>query len=247
MIDRFERRFHRFDGRHDGSGRTRDHHDLEPEQARCLDLGIGCHAAAILGDDGIDTMLAHQVDFAFKREGATVEEIFDIGKGKRRIDGIDATDQIEMLWGDFGMMSALPAGRQEDAARGRPKCGNRRRNVGHDMPVIASFGYPFRADDRERRDTGVLSRRRGVGRNALGERMGGIDQKVITSFAQEVRKTLRTAETANADRNRLLGGGLRAASQRKKKVEVFPWGKRGDEPARLAGAAKDQDTGLLHV
>lgn len=247
MIDRFERRFHRFDRRHDGSRRARDHDDLEPKQACRLDLRIGRCAAAVLCNDGIDTILPHQVDFTFEREGATVEEIFDIGKGKRRIDGIDATDQIEMLWSDFGMMSALPAGRQEDAARGRPKCGNRRWNVGHDMPMIARFRDPFRTDERERRDTGTFGGRRGICRNALGEGMGGIDQEITSSFRQEGRKTLCPAEPPNANGNRLLGRSLRAAGQRQENVEVFPRGKRCSQPARLAGAAEDQDTGLLHV
>lgn len=247
MIDRFERRFHRFDRRHDGSGRAGDHDNLDTEQAGGLDLGIGRRAAAVLGDDSVDIVLLHQVDFAFKREGATVEDIVDIGKGKWRIDGIDAAHQIEMLWGDLGVMGALTAGRQKDAALGGAKGRNRRRNIRNDMPVIARFGHPFRANERERADTAALSSNGGIGRNAFGEGMGGIDQQVIASSRQEVRKPLRTTEAADADGNRLLGGSLRAARQRQENVELFPRGKFFGEPARFAGSAEDQDTGLLHV
>lgn len=247
MIDRLERRFHRFDRRHDGSGRAGDHDNLDTEQACGLDLGIGRHATAVLGDDGVDTVLPHKVDFALEREGTTVEDVVDIGKGKRRIDGIDAAHQIEMLWGDLGMMGALSSGRQKDAARGGAKCRNRRRNIRNDMPVIARFGHPFSANERERVDTGAFSSNGGIGRNALGEGMGGIDQQVIASFRQEFRQPLRTAETADTDGNRLLGGSLRAARQRQENVELFPRGQFCGEPARLAGAAEDQNTGLLHV
>lgn len=247
MIDCFESGFHRFDRRQGGSARAGNHDNLDTEQARRLDLRISCRATAILGDDGIDTMLPQKIDFALEREGTAIENILDVGKGERRIDRIDAAHQIEMLRGDLGMMGALAAGRQKDAARGRPKGCNRPRNIGHDMPVIASFGYPFWADDRERRDTGAFSSSRGTGGNAFGEGMGGIDQKVIASFPQEGRKTLSTAEAADADGNRLLGGSLRAAGQRQENVEIFSRAKFGGKPARLAGAAEDQDTGLLHV
>ena len=247
MIDCLERCFHRFDRRQGGSRGAGDHDNLDTEQTCGLDLGVGRRAAAVLGDDGIDTMLPHQVDFAFEREGATVEDIVDIGKGKRRIDRIDTAHQIEMLWGDLGVMGALTAGRQKDAARGRAKCRNRRRNIRNDMPVIARFGHPFRANERERADTGAFSSNGGIGRNAFGEGMRGIDQQVKASSRQEVRKTLRTTEAADTDGNRLLGGSLRAARQRQKNVELFPRGKFFGKPARFAGSAEDQDTGLLHV
>lgn len=247
MIDCLERCFHRFDRRHDGSGRAGDHDNLDTEQTGGLDLGIGRRAAAVLGDDGIDTILPHQVDFAFEREGATVEDIVDIGKGKRRIDGIDAAHQIEMLWGDLGVMGALTPGRQKDAARHGAKGCDRRRNIGDAMPMIARFGHPFRANEGKRVDTGAFSSNGGIGRNAFGEGMGGIDQQVIASSRQEARKPLRTTEAANTDGNRLLGGSLRAACQRQENVEIFPCGKFFGKPARFAGSAEDQDTGLLHV
>lgn len=247
MIDRFERRFHRFDRRQGGSGRAGDHNNLDTEQACGLDLGIGRRAAAVLGDDSVDIVLSHQVDFAFERERASVEDIVDIGKGKRRIDGIDAAHQIEMLWGDLGVISALTAGRQKDAARGGTKCRNRRRNIRNDMPAIARFGHPFRANEGERADTGAFSSNGGIGRNAFGEGMSGIDQQVIASSRQEGRKPLRTTEAADADGNRLLGGSLRAARQRQENVELFPRGKFFGKPARFAGSAEDQDAGLLHV
>ena len=247
MIDCLERRFHRFDRRHAGSGRARDHDDLEPKQACRLDLRIGRPTTAVLCNDGIDTILPHQLDFAFERKGATVEEIFDIGKGKRRIDRIDAADQVEMLWGDFGVMSTLPAGRHKNAARGGAKGNDGRRNIGHDMPVIASFGHPFRANEGERTDTGAFSSNGGIGRNAFSEGMSGIDQQVIASCRQEVRKPLCTTEAADADGNRLVGRSLRAARQRQQDIEVLSRRKARGKLARLAGAAEDQDTGLLHV
>ncbi len=247
MTDRFERRFHRFDRRQGGSGRAGDHHDLEPKQARGLDLGIGRRAAAVLGDDSVDTVLPHQFDFALEREGATVENIFDIGKGERRIDGIDAAHKVEMLRRDLGMVGALPAGRQEDAARSRPKGCNRLRNIGHDMPVVARFRQPFGADERKCRDTRASGGHRSIGRNAFGEGMGGIDQQAVAAFGQESRQAVGPAETADTDRNRLSGRGLRAAGKRQQDVELFARGKFRGQSARLAGAAEDQDTGLLHV
>ncbi len=247
MIDRFERRFYRFDRRHGGSGRSRDHHDLEPKQARSLDLGIGCRSTAVLGDHGIDTMLLHQIDLTLECERATVENIVDIDKGERRIDRIDAANQIEMLRSDLCMMSALPAGRQKDTTRGRSECCDRRRNIRHDVPMIACYRRPFGTDERECGDAGAFGNCRGIGRNAFGEGMGCIDKQIIASLHQKGRKPFRAAEAADANRDRLLGRGLRAPGQRQENVEVFPRRKRGGQPARLACATEDQDTGLLHV
>lgn len=247
MIDRLKRSVHRFDRRQGGSGSAGDHDHLDAEQTGGLDLGVGRRTTTVLGDDGVDSIRLKQLDFALERKRAAVEHVFDIRHGQRRIDGIDAAHQIEMLRGNLGMMSALTTGRQKDATRGGPKSGDRRRNIRNDMPMIARYWHPFGSDEANRGDTGALRRNDSIGRNPFGEGVGGINQQVIALSRQEARKTLRTTETANADRNWLSGRGLRAAGQRQENVEVFPRGKRVGQPTRLTGAPEDQDTGLLHV
>lgn len=247
MIDRVQRRFDRFDRPHGGSWRAGDHDDLDTEQPGSLDLCIRGRPAAVLRDDGIDAIFPHKTDLALEREGAAIDDIVDIGKGERWIDGIDTAHQIEMLGSDFGMMGALPAGRQKDAARGRTECRNRRRNIRDDMPVITCYRHPFATNERERADTRAFSGNHSISGDPFGEGMGGIDQQVIASLRQEAGKAFRTAEAADADGNRLFGGSLRAPRQRQQDVEVFSRGKFCGEPARLAGAAEDQNTGLVHV
>ena len=97
--------------------RAADHEYPDAARPRGIELGARRIAAAVLGDDSVDAVLPHQFDFALEREGATVENIFDIGKGERRIDGIDAAHKVEMLRRDLGMMGALPAGLSWRTAR----------------------------------------------------------------------------------------------------------------------------------
>ena len=52
-----------------GRRRAAEHHDLEPEHARRLDLGVGRLAAAVLGDEKVDRVRAHQRCFVGERNG----------------------------------------------------------------------------------------------------------------------------------------------------------------------------------
>lgn len=247
MIDRFERRFDRSDRRHGGSGRARDHDKLDAEQAGGLDLGISGRTTAVLGNDRVDAIFPHELYLAFEREGTAVEYVFDVSQSERRIDGIDATHEVEMLRRDLRVMGTLSACRQKDAPKGRAKRGDGSGNIRHDMPVIAGFRNPLRADERDGGNAGAFHCRRGIGRNALGERMGGVDQQIVTSRHQEFGKAFRPAEAADADGNGLFGWCLRAAGQRQQDVEIVSAGKLRGKPARLACAAQDQNAGLVHV
>lgn len=246
MIDRFERGFDRFDRRDGGSGRTSDDDDFDAEQTRGFDLRVGGRTAAILGHDRIDTMFLHQVDLTLEREGAAVEHVFDIRHDQRRIDGINAAHQIEVLWGNLGMVRALPSGRQKDAARGGSKRSDGGRNIRHDMPVVAGFGHPFGPNKRDGAYAAAFGHSRRIGGDALGEGMRGVDQHVVASLRQEARQAFRTAEATDAHRDRLFGWSLGAAGQRQQDVEVPSCGKSSGKVARLARATEDQNTGLVH-
>ncbi len=247
MIDRFERRPHSFHRHHVGSRRAGDHDNLDTEYTCGFDLRVGSRAAAILGNDGLDAVFPQKIKLAFEREGTAVEEIFDVGKGKRRIDRIDAAHQIKMLRSDLGMRGALAAGRQKDTPRCRAKRGDGRWNIRNDVPMIAWYWHPFGTDECDDGYAAAFGCGRGIGRNAFGERMGRINQQVVTSGHQEIGEALRTAEAADADGNRLFCRSLRAARQRQQDVEVFSRGKFGGKSARFARAAEDQNAGPVHV
>lgn len=246
MIDRRKRRLDSFDHGERGGRRARDHHHLNAKQAGRLDLRIG-GAAAVLRDDDVDMVLSQQGAFAFQRERAAIKHIVDIDKRRRRIDGIDAADEIEMLRRRFGVMRALPARRQEDMARGGAERCDGRRNALHILPSIARQALPFGTAQSDCSNTGGLRRKGGVGGNSFGERVCGVDHQLVSTGRQKIGECHSTAETADANRNRLSGRFFSAASQRQENIAIITCRERFGEQARFAGAAENEDAGSSHV
>lgn len=246
MIDRRKRRLDSFDHGERGGRRARDHHHLDAKQAGRLDLRIG-GAAAVLRDDDVDMVLSQQGALAFQRERAAIKHIVGIDKRRRRIDGIDATDEIEMLRRRFGVMRALPARRQEDMARGGAERCDGSRNALHILPSIARLTVPFGAPQSDRSDRGGFGSDGGVGGNSFGERVRGVDQKIISTGLQKIGERHSTAETADTNRNRLSSRFFGAAGQRQENIAIITRRERFGDQARFAGAAENEDAGSSHV
>ena len=247
MIDHRQRRLCCLDRRDHGRRCAHDHHHLDTEQAGGLDFRIGSGATAVLGNDDVEVVLLQQFAFAFQRERTAIEDVFDIRKPKRRFDGIDATDEIVMLRRRFRMMRALPAGRQKDMAGGGAERFDGSRNALHLLPAIARQTLPFWTAQSDRSDTGGLGGKGGIGRNSLGEGMRGVDQQPIAAGFQEIGQRRSTAETTDANWNRLRGRFFGAPGERQQNIAITPRRKRLGQQARLAGAAEDQDARSYHV
>lgn len=247
MIDRRQRRLDRFDRLDRGRLSTRDHHHLDAEQAGCLDLRIGGDAAAVLGNDDIDMVLPQQSQFAFQRERTTIEDIIDIRKRKRRLDGVDTANEIVMLCCRFGIMRTLPARCQENMAGGGAKRLNGRRNAPHVPPMITRQALPFGTTQSDRAYAGGLGSMGGIGGDALGEGMRGVDQQIISAPVQEIGERRAAAETTDSNRNRLRSRFFGATGQRQNNVAIVARRERFGQQARLAGAAEDQNARSSHV
>ena len=247
MIDSIKRSLERADGRHGGSRAAGDHQHRYAEQPCRLDLGIGSASAAVLGDDAIDQVLLQQPDFPGEIEGAAIEDADDVGRLQRRIDGIDATHQVEMLREPIGMMRLLPADRQEDAARRGAERRKRRRDIRHLMPLVANNWQPGLATESKKRDIGNLGRISGVGRDLPRKGMGGIDHHLDALGFEKVGETRTAAEAADADRRTLGERLLRPPGQRQQNVDAFVLRKLLRQQPSLGRAPQDQDAGLAHV
>lgn len=246
MIDRRQRRRDSFDRLDRGRLSPRDHQHLDAEQAGCLDLRIGGGAAAVLGNDDIDMVLPQQSQFAFQRERTAIEDIIDIRKRQRRLDGVDAADEIVMLRCRFRIMRTLPAGCHEDAARGGAKRSDRRRNASQVPPMIARQALPFGTAQSDCGYADGLGSMGGIGGNALGEGMRGVDQQIISAGLQEIGERRSPAETTDSNRNRLRGRFFGTTGQRQKNVAIVTRRERFGQQTRLVGAAEDQDARSSH-
>ena len=246
MIDRRKRCLDSLDHGDLRAGLARHHHHLDAEQAGRLDLRIGRGSAAVLGNDDVDAMLPQQSAFVFQRERTTIEDVFDLRERERRLDPIDAADEIKMLRRHFRVVRALPARRQEDTARGGAERFDGCRNAPDLLPAVARLTAPFGAAQSDGSNARGLGRKGGVGGNALGEGMRGVDQQVIFAGFQKIGQRRSTAETTDANWNRLRGRFFRATSQRQKNIAIVARRKRYGEQPRLARPTENQDAGCSH-
>lgn len=247
MIDRRQRVLDSFDRFHGGRHGAADHEDFDAEHARRFDLRIGGVAATVLGDHGVDAMVSQQCQFGIQRKGAAVENEDGMIELQGRRDGIDAADQIEMLWSRLCRMRLLPAGRQEDAARHGSKCLYRFGNGRGMRPAVAVFLAPERAAQGDGPNAGHFCSLGGIRGNSGGKGMRGIDQQVEFAFAQEAGKPFGAAETTNPHGNRLFGRFFRAPGKRQQSIDVGTLPQRGRQLARLARAAQYQNAEFCHV
>ena len=97
MIEPGDRLFDRLDRGSIGRGRPAQHDNVDAERARRGDLAVGRGAAAVLGDDHIDAMLGQQRTIVGFAERAAAGDVADMRQRQRRIDRIDAADQIIVL------------------------------------------------------------------------------------------------------------------------------------------------------
>ena len=110
-----------------GSAGRREQEHLDAERARRSDLAIGGAAAAVLGDDRVDAMLFQQRSLVGLGERPARQNVGRIRNAERRLDRIDAAD-------DIGMLRRAPRKRRSPAARAPGRRGAAR----HPAPPTAS-------------------------------------------------------------------------------------------------------------
>ena len=227
--------------------RALDQHDGQAEDACGDHLRIGGLAAGILADDDVDAVLLKQRHLRLDREGTAGKQVIDIGRGERRIDGIDAAHEIMMLRGGIEGLRLLPADGEEDPSR---FCTQRRNGFGHRgdaRPAVALRLVPAEPLQPDERDAGCRARGAGIGGNLPREGMGRVDHEIDGLIAQIGGEPFGAAEAAGAHRHRLRRGIERAAGERQREGKVGPAGEAGRKVARLAGAAQYEDASLVHA
>ncbi len=227
----------------EGAACAAQQNDVDGERARRGDFAIGGVAAAVLGDDDVDRVLFHECAVVGFAERTACGDISYMGHWQRRIDRIDAADQIKVLWRVDERRELVAAERDKDAARlfanGAHCCGG----VACLDPAIAGNGGPRRPPQRHERHAGAACGGRGVVRNDVRIRMGGVDQGVDSLRNEIVGEARCAAKTADADwhgvRNRRRG----AAGERQRHVEIAAPGEAFAKEARFRGAAENEDAG----
>lgn len=230
-----------------GRGGALDHDDIEPKITRRFDLRVGGAAAAVLRHDNLDPVPEKQLPFVFTIEGTARENVGHLRHLQRRIDGIDAANQIIMQRRCVEMMRLLPADRQKHVSHQRPECGS---GIGHradGSPAIARLGLPRRPADGDCGDIGGDCGGGGIGGDFRGEGMRGVYQQVDPFSLQITCEPVRAAEPADANRNRLGQRIGRSSSERQHRIELLPGGQQIGQPPCLGRAAQNKNAGFGHA
>ena len=222
--------------------RAPHHDDRYSERPSRLDLRVGRAAATVFGDERLDPLASHEVEFARKREGTTRQDQFVFGQSVDLRRGIDRPNDIAVLWG-VGENRELkpPLGQQYDFAVCAERLDPRRYRRNLD-PAIAGFQPPGRTGENDERDAGRAAGGGGVGRNARGERMGRVDDSCDLLPGEIGGQTLGAAEAAHSLWDRLRGGIGGGACERQDRRHPRFTGEAVREGARFARAAQDEQT-----
>lgn len=215
-------------------------HDRQSQFPGGRQFGRGGRAAAVLGDQDVDAVVAQEGRFGLHRERAARQQDFRVARHRRLGRFHRAYEVVQFGFPGEGRETQA-ARREEDApAQGREQVGGfgegRRR-----VPAVAGDGGPARAAQDDGRDTGG---RRGPCRvlgDARGEGVCGVDDGVHVLGAQPLREALRPAEPSDAY---VPVQGPRpgdAARERRGHAHAGAGRERRGQFTRLGGPAEDQD------
>ncbi len=183
----------------------------------------------------------HEREFVGLVKGAAAGDIRGMRHGKRRIDRIDAADEIMVLRRLHEWRELVAPQRHKDPAQSAPERGHRLRDIGDLGPAIAGKAQPRRPVEREVRNLRTLGRTHGIFRDRCRVGMRRIDQGVDACNSEIIGKPLGAAETAGAHRDRLRRGCGGAPGERERHGEVRARGKPRRKPPRLRRAAENED------
>ncbi len=207
--------------RHLRPRRPRQHDDRQAEAARRRDLAIGRRTAAVLGDDDVDVMPCEKRAFVGSVERAAAGEIGGARHRQRRLDRIDAADEIEVLRRSPRTAPARCGRAREKRGAAsfraparrlacrRPRSSGRRRPRPRPDDRAPAAG-PARGSRRR-----LHWRRCGPHRDA--SRRSGAS---IASAPSQARETRSAAETADPHRDRLRRRRSGAAGERQRHREI---------------------------
>lgn len=233
--------------RHIAGLRPVDHDNRQTERAGGRDLAVGSLATAVLRNDDVNSAAGQECDFIVFTERPTGKQVADVRSVERRIDGIDASNQIEMLRGGAEAESFLPANGEKDAAGRFAKCSDGFGKRARTKPPVALLCLPAGTFEPDQRYAGGNGGHFRIFRNLPGERMRGVQEEIETAIVQEIRKPIRTTETTGANRNRLWPGIERPAGKRQHQIESTFLRQQRSKLPRFGRPAQNKDAFFVHA
>ena len=204
-----------------GGARPARHEHRQAERPCGGDLGVGRLAAARLGHDDVDRVLAQQGDLVLDAETAPAPRARPLCRGRPR-RRLDRAHQEPLIRAGEGAEIALA--RRSRKAR-RPSAGRQRAGLRRGprpwMPAVARLALPGRAQQPQARHAGGCAACAALRPCCTANGMGRVDHPTIARSRAGTRQPGGTAEAADAE----PPGGARGA-------RVRPASERDDPQAR---------------
>ncbi len=241
MIGHLHSLRHGADGWHVRHVGSPEQDDVDPEISGRPDLAGGRDASAVLGHDCIDAALVKQLQLVTLRKRTARQNVFGMRHVERRVDWIDAADQVAVLRrrgkrGDF-----LPPQRQEDTPRRWAECRDRFFGIGNEAPAVAGDQLPRRTPQGKRLHARKPRGLAGILRNFCRIGMCRVDQQVDGIIAKVARQPFGPAEAATTNRHGLRGGLGGAARERQGNVKIAARSEPSGQEPRFGGAAENEN------
>lgn len=191
---------------------TCDHDDGNAQLPRRLDLAVGRRPAGVFADHRLNAIFAQHGDFIAQCKRSTRRDIPRMGHDKWRLDGIDAANEIVVLWRGLEGQQFLTTKRQKRGTALLPQSGHGTVDIGHLAPIVSRRPHPRRTLQRNQRHSSYVCCLDRVGRYARSIGMGGIDQQIEGVVLDETRQPACATKATAAHRHRLDHGITGATS-----------------------------------
>ncbi len=231
---------HIIHGRVVSLSRPLDHDDRQAEPSCGFDLSIAGAATGVFRDQCLDAVFFQHADFIIQRKRTTCGNVARMRQFQRRLDGIDAADEIAVLWRGFERKQLLPSQSQKHAPAFAAERSNSLPGAVDAMPCVTRLALPGGTRKRHERNFGKPRRLNGVGGNLRRIGMRGIHQNIETPGANEIRKSDRAAKTAAAHRHRLFDRRERSAGHGEQNSVAGVLCQPAGQNAGIRRAAKDE-------
>ena len=243
MIKPFHHGVDTFHRRRSRCGRPAHQDHLNAEGTRGGDLAVGGIAAAVFGDDDFDAVRLHQRAVVGLAERSTRGDISRLRQRQRRINGINAAEQINVLRCGGERRKVIAPERDKDATRFPPDGTRRSGGVVDFGPTVPGNLIPWRAPQR---NEGHASFARGfdsIHRDSAGIGMGGVNQRIDLVCHKVMGEPGSAAKAARPYRHDVRDGRRGAAGERERHIDATAPGEAFAQYARFRGAAENKDAG----
>jgi hypothetical protein len=219
---------------------TCDHDDGNAQLPRRVDLAVRRRPAGVLANYRLNAIVAQHGDFIAKGKGPSGRDVAGMGHNKWRLDGIDATNEIVVLWRGLEGQQFLTAKRQKRGAAFLPQSGHGIVYIGHLAPIVSRRPHPRRTLERNQRHSSYACRLDRVGGYARGIGMSGIHQKIEGVVLDKTCQSARAAKATAAHRHWLRHGITGATSHGQQKTIAGFISKFASQDTGIRRAAKNE-------